>query len=145
MKLVIQRVEEASVSVDGEVIGQVGKGFMVLVGFTHGDTEEKAQKLAKKMLGLRIFPDSEGKTNLSLGDVDGGLLIISQFTLYADCRKGYRPSFVNAAAPDRAKELYDYFVALCRESNPKVETGSFGAHMRVSLVNQGPFTVILEE
>ena len=145
MKLVIQRVEEASVSVDGEVIGQVGKGFMVLVGFTHGDTEEKAQKLAKKMLGLRIFPDSEGKTNLSLKDVGGGLLIVSQFTLYADCRKGNRPSFVHAAAGDMANELYEYLVELCRKDGVPTETGRFGAMMEVELINDGPFTVMLEE
>ncbi len=145
MKIVIQRVKEASVRVDGELIGSVGKGFMVLVGVTHEDTEAKAEKLAKKMLGLRIFPDAEGKTNLSLKDVNGGLLIISQFTLYADCRKGYRPSFVNAAAPDKARALYEYFVELCRRENPHVETGSFGASMQVALINDGPFTLVLEE
>lgn len=145
MKIVIQRVRRACVKVDGEPIGAVDRGFLVLVGVTHGDTKAQAEKLAKKMLGLRIFPDAEGKTNLSLKDVDGGLLLISQFTLYADCRKGYRPSFTNAAAPEAARELYDYFVELCRRENAKVATGSFGAHMEVELVNEGPFTLVLED
>lgn len=144
MKLVIQRVKNAAVKVDGETVGSVGKGFLVLIGVTHGDTKAEAEKLAKKMLGLRIFADAEGKTNLSLKDVGGGLLLVSQFTLYADCRKGYRPSFTDAALPEQANALYEYFVELCRRENGSVATGIFGAEMEVSLVNDGPFTLVLE-
>ena len=145
MKLVIQRVEHAEVKVDGAAVGSVGRGFLVLIGVAKGDNEKQAQKLAKKMLGLRIFPDERGKINLSLSDVGGGLLVVSQFTLYADCRRGYRPGFEAAAEPAEAERLYEYFVGLCREGCPRVETGVFGAHMEVSLTNQGPFTIILEE
>jgi D-tyrosyl-tRNA(Tyr) deacylase len=145
MKLVIQRVERARVAVDGNVVGKVGRGFLVFIGVAKGDTEKQADKLAKKMLGLRIFPDEDGKINRSLADVDGGLLIVSQFTLYADCRKGYRPGFDAAAAPAEAERLYEYFVGLCRTAGFPTETGVFGAHMEVSLVNQGPFTIILED
>ena len=144
MRFVIQRVTQASVTVDGDVIGQIGKGFLVLIGVADGDTKEMADKLIKKLIGLRIFADSEGKTNLALADVGGELLLISQFTLYADCRKGNRPSFVKAGAPDFAEEMYEYIVAECKEKLPKVETGSFGAHMKVELLNDGPFTVILD-
>lgn len=151
MRFVIQRVSEASVKVSGEVIGEIGKGFMVLIGVSAEDSEAKADRLVKKMLGLRIFEDENGKTNLSLRDVGGSLLLISQFTLYADCRKGNRPSFINAGAPDRANQLYEYIIQKCRSSaddwgseGSKVETGSFGADMKVSLTNDGPFTVILD-
>ena len=145
MKAVVQRVQHAAVRVDGQVVGSIGKGFLILLGVTHGDTEAQAEKLAKKITGLRIFPDENGKTNLSLKDVGGELLVISQFTLYADCRKGYRPSFVNAAAPDEAERLYEYFTGLCRQEISRVETGIFGAHMKVELENDGPFTLVLED
>lgn len=145
MKFVIQRVNESSVSVDGEVIGKIGKGFMVLIGVAEDDTEEIADKYIKKLLGLRIFADEEGKTNLSLKDVGGELLLISQFTLYADCRKGNRPSFTGAGGPEKANVLYEYIIAKCREEVDVVETGSFGADMKVSLENDGPFTIILDE
>ena len=145
MKFVIQRVTESSVSVDGTVIGQIGKGFMVLIGVAESDTEEIADKLIRKLIGLRIFEDENGKTNKSLADVDGQLLMVSQFTLYANCKKGNRPSFTEAGEPHRAEELYEYMVAKAREQVPVVETGVFGAEMEVSLVNDGPFTVILED
>ena len=144
MRFVIQRVLEASVTVDGEVIGQIDKGFMVLIGVGQNDTKEIADKLVKKLSGLRIFEDENGKTNLSLADVDGQLLLISQFTLYANCKKGFRPSFTESGSPDLAEALYEYIIAQCKESVPVVETGSFGADMKVSLVNDGPFTVILD-
>ncbi|MBO6137407.1 MAG: D-tyrosyl-tRNA(Tyr) deacylase [Lachnospiraceae bacterium] len=144
MRFVIQVVSEASVSVDGEIKGSIGKGFLVLVGVGQNDDERVADKLVGKMLGLRIFPDENGKTNLSLADVGGELLIISQFTLYADCRKGNRPSFIKAGAPDVAERLYDYVVKISRERVEKVETGVFGAEMKISLVNEGPFTIILD-
>lgn len=145
MKFVIQRVSEASVCVDGEVVGQIEKGFLVLIGVGAQDTKEIADKYVKKMLGLRIFEDENGKTNKSLADVDGQLLMVSQFTLYANCKKGNRPSFTEAGEPHRAEELYEYMVAKAREQVPVVETGVFGAEMEVSLVNDGPFTVILED
>lgn len=144
MKFVIQRVTEASVTVDHEVIGKIDKGFLVLIGVGKEDTTAEADRLIKKMLGLRIFADENGKTNLSLKDVNGQLLLVSQFTLYADCRKGNRPSFVNAGEPDKAEALYEYIIAQCRQHLPIVETGSFGADMQVSLCNDGPFTIILE-
>lgn len=144
MKFVIQRVLEASVKVDGNIIGQIDKGFVVLIGVGQNDTKEIADKLVKKLVGLRIFEDENGKTNLSLADVGGQLLLISQFTLYANCKKGYRPSFTESGAPDLAEDLYEYIIAKCKESIPVVETGSFGADMKVSLVNDGPFTVILD-
>ena len=145
MKIVVQRVREAAVEVEGRTVGRIGRGFLVLLGVSQTDTRQQADKLAKKMLGLRIFPDAEGKTNLSLADVGGQLLVVSQFTLYADCRTGYRPSFVQAAGGRQAEDLYEYFVGLCREACPVVETGVFGAHMEVSLVNDGPFTIVWEE
>lgn len=145
MKLVIQRVSQASVSVDDAVIGQIGKGYMVLIGVGADDTKELADKYIRKMLGLRIFEDENGKTNLSLKDVGGSLLLISQFTLYANCRKGNRPSFVEAGNPVLAEKLYEYMIAKCREEVSDVQTGSFGAHMVVSLVNDGPFTIVLDE
>ena len=144
MKFVIQRVGSASVAVDGETIGSIGKGFMVLIGVSNEDTKEIADKMIKKLLGLRIFDDENDKINLSLNDVGGELLLISQFTLYANCRKGNRPSFTDAGAPDMANEMYEYIIAKCRESGYKVETGSFGADMEVSLLNDGPFTIVLD-
>ena len=144
MKFVIQRVNHAEVKVDGEIVGKIGKGFLVLIGVGRKDTKEDADWYLKKLLGLRIFEDENGKTNLSLADVNGELLLVSQFTLYANCRKGNRPSFFDALEPDRAAAIYEKFVALCREKVTKVETGSFGAHMRVDLENDGPFTVVLD-
>lgn len=144
MKFVIQRVTECSVTVDGRVIGAIRKGFLVLIGAGREDTRKNADALIKKMIGLRIFEDENGKTNLSLKDVDGSLLLVSQFTLYANCKKGNRPSFIEAGEPKMAEELYDYIVAECRRQVPIVETGSFGADMKVALVNDGPFTIILE-
>ena len=144
MRFLIQRVTEAEVSVDGASIGKIGQGFLVLIGVADGDTREMADKLIKKMLGLRIFADAEGKTNLALSDVGGELLLVSQFTLYADCRKGNRPSFVHAGAPDMAEAMYDYIVDNCREKFGPVQTGSFGADMKISLVNDGPFTILLD-
>ncbi len=144
MRFVIQVVSEASVSVDGITKGSIGKGFLVLAGVGQNDDERIADKMVSKMLGLRIFPDENGKTNLSLADVGGELLIISQFTLYADCRKGNRPSFIKAGAPAEAERLYEYVVKISREGVAKVETGVFGAEMKVSLVNEGPFTIILD-
>ena len=144
MKFVIQRVTESSVSVDGTVIGQIGKGFMVLIGVAESDTEEIADKLIRKLIGLRIFEDENGKTNLSLADVDGELLLISQFTLYANCKKGNRPSFIDAGNPDKANVLYEYIISKCKEQVGIVQTGSFGADMKISIINDGPFTIILD-
>ncbi len=144
MKFVIQRVLEASVKVEDKVVGQIDKGFLVLIGVGQNDTKEIADKMVKKLVGLRIFEDENGKTNLSLSDVDGQLLLISQFTLYANCKKGYRPSFTDSGAPDLAESLYEYIIAQCKETLPIVETGSFGADMKVSLINDGPFTIILD-
>ena len=144
MKFVIQRVTEANVKVDGEIIGEIGKGFMVLIGDGEDDTREIADKMVKKMTGLRIFEDENGKTNLSLADVGGQMLLISQFTLYANCRKGNRPSFIEAGAPDKANEMYEYIIEECKKVVPVVERGQFGADMKVSLVNDGPFTIILD-
>lgn len=144
MRAVLQRVTRASVKVDGEVIGEIGEGFLILLGAAESDTEIVADKLADKICKLRIFQDGDGKTNLSLADVGGELLVVSQFTLYADCRKGNRPSFVNAGSPEKANRLYEYFVERCRQSVAKVEHGSFGADMKVELLNDGPFTLMLE-
>ena len=144
MKFVIQRVDSASVKVEGKVVGSIGKGFLVFIGVGQGDTEEEADKYLKKLLGLRIFEDEQGKTNLSLADVEGQLLLISQFTLYANCRKGNRPSCIEAGDPKLAEGLYEYLVKKAREQVSVVETGIFGAHMEVSLVNHGPFTILLE-
>lgn len=144
MRFVIQRVTESKVEVDGEVIGQIGKGFMVLIGVSDSDTREIADKMVKKMIGLRIFEDENGKTNLSLETVGGELILISQFTLYANCKKGNRPSFIEAGAPDMANEMYEYIISKCKETVPVVEKGSFGADMKVSLVNDGPFTIVLD-
>lgn len=144
MRFVIQVVDHAKVDIDDQTVGEIDRGFMVLIGVGQNDTKETADKMIKKMLGLRIFPDENGKTNLSLAQVGGGLLLVSQFTLYADCRHGNRPSFIYAGAPDIADELYEYIISKCREQVPQVETGRFGADMKVSLVNNGPFTIILD-
>ncbi len=145
MKLVVQRVKNAEVKVDGKVVGNIDKGFLVLLGVTHTDTKETADYLVKKICKLRIFEDENEKMNLSLKDVNGSLLIVSQFTLYANCTEGNRPSFVNAAKTDMANELYEYFCERCKEQGIKVEKGIFGADMKVSLLNDGPVTIILEK
>ena len=145
MRLVIQRVLEASVKAEGKTVGSIGKGFLVFVGVGRDDTRETADKYLKKLLGLRIFEDENGKTNLSLKDVNGELLLVSQFTLYANCRKGNRPSFTDAGDPVKAEELYEYMIREASRTVPKVQHGIFGADMKVSLVNDGPFTVILDE
>lgn len=144
MKFLIQRVTEANVRVDSEIIGQIQKGFLVFIGVSQNDTQEIADKMIHKLLNLRIFEDAEGKTNLNLDAVAGSLLLISQFTLYADCRHGNRPSFINAGKPDMADTLYEYIIARCRETVPNVQQGAFGADMKVSLVNDGPFTIMLD-
>lgn len=144
MRFVIQRVTEASVTIDGKVRGAINKGFMVLIGIENSDTKDVADKMIKKLLNMRIFEDEQGKTNLALSDVGGALLLISQFTLYADCKKGNRPSFTKAGAPDMASALYDYIVAECKAQGYKVEQGEFGADMKVSLLNDGPFTILLD-
>jgi len=145
MKLVIQRVTQASVKVDEKIIGQIGQGYMVLLGACESDTEEIADKMIKKMVNLRIFADENGKTNLALSDVGGEILLVSQFTLYADCKKGNRPSFIKAGNPAHANMIYEYVIKSLRENyGIKVETGSFGADMAVSLINDGPFTVVLD-
>ena len=144
MRAVVQRVSRAAVEVDGDVVGEIGRGYLVLLGVGHDDTEQEAQKLLRKLLGLRIMEDGEGKTNLALADVAGELLVVSQFTLFANCRRGRRPSFTDAAAPEQAEALYERFVSLARSESVRVETGSFGAKMEVSLVNDGPFTVVLD-
>lgn len=144
MRFVIQRVKQASVEVEQEVIGQIGEGFLVLIGVGQQDTKEIADKMIKKMLGLRIFSDENDKINRSLKDVGGNLLLISQFTLYADCKKGNRPSFVKAGAPDMANEWYEYIISEVKKEFPDVQTGSFGADMKVSLLNDGPFTILLD-
>ena len=144
MRFVIQRVKHASVEVEGEIIGKIGQGFLVLIGVSEEDTEAVADKMIKKLIGMRIFEDAEGKTNLSLESVAGELLLVSQFTLYADCKKGNRPSFIKAGKPDLANSLYEYIIAECKKQFPVVETGSFGADMKVELMNDGPFTIVLD-
>ncbi len=144
MKAIVQRVSQASVSIEGQTVGAIKRGVVVLVGVTHGDTEEQAEWLARKIAGLRIFEDSAGKMNAGLLDVDGAALVISQFTLYADVRKGRRPSFVAAALPDAAAPLVEHFIQTLRGSGVPVETGVFGAHMLVEIHNDGPVTIILE-
>lgn len=145
MKLVIQKVKKAKVEVEDKTVGQIEKGYMVLLGVKKGDTKENADYLARKLCNLRIFEDENGKMNLSLKDVQGSLLLISQFTLYADCTSGNRPSFTNAAKPEFANELYEYIIEECKKQIPNVQTGIFGADMQVSLVNDGPVTIILEK
>ena len=144
MKFVIQRVKQASVKVEGSVIGEIEKGYLVLIGVSDKDTEAVADKMIKKMIGLRIFEDAEGKTNLSLADVGGSLLLVSQFTLYANCKKGNRPSFIEAGAPDKANQLYEYIIEESKKSVAVVQTGRVGAEMEVSLINDGPFTILLD-
>lgn len=145
MKLVVQRVSEAKVEVDNEVVGKIGQGFLVLFGVGLNDTKEQADFLAEKLCNLRVFADENDKMNLSIKDIDGELLVISQFTLYADCKKGNRPSFINAAAPEKANELYEYFMGKCKNLVKNVQKGIFGADMKVSLLNDGPVTIILEK
>ena len=144
MKFVIQRVTHASVTVDRDVRGKIEKGFMVLIGIEDSDTQAVADKMISKMLGLRIFEDEEGKMNLALKDVGGGLLLISQFTLYADCKKGNRPSFVKAGKPDMAEPMYEYIIEKCREQIKNTQKGQFGADMKVELLNDGPVTIVLD-
>ena len=144
MKFLIQRVQRAQVSVHENVVGEIQNGFLVFVGISKEDTEETAEKMVQKLLHLRIFEDENGKTNLDLAAVDGELLIVSQFTLYADCRHGNRPSFTLAGTPERAEELYQYIIDKCREMVPVVRHGEFGAEMEVSLLNDGPFTIMLD-
>ena len=144
MRAVLTRVKSASVTIDGEIVGKIGKGFLVLLGAGMNDTKEIAEKMADKMMRLRIFSDENDKTNLSIQDVGGELLVVSQFTLYADCRKGNRPSFTNAGKPQEANALYEYFMEYCRKTIPVVESGVFGADMKVELCNDGPFTIVLD-
>ena len=145
MKIVVQRVKKADVKVDGEIVGKIDKGFMVLVGVTHTDTKENADYLAKKLCKLRVFEDENEKMNLSLQDVGGKLLLISQFTLYANTADGNRPSFIEAARPEQANEIYEYFCEKCKEQGIEIQKGIFGAHMEVSLINDGPVTIIIEK
>ena len=145
MKLVVQRVKNASVEVDKKIVGQIDNGYLVLLGVTHTDTKEIADYLVKKLCNLRIFEDENGKMNLNIKQVNGSMLIVSQFTLYGDCTDGNRPSFTNVAKPDFANELYEYFCDKCSENNIHIEKGIFGADMKVSLLNDGPVTIILEK
>ena len=145
MKLVVQRVKNAQVEVEGKLVGKIEQGFFVLLGVTHSDTKDQADYLVKKLCKLRVFADENDKMNLCLKDINGELLIVSQFTLYADCSSGNRPSFTNAAKPDQAEELYEYFCEQCEKNNIKVEKGIFGADMKVSLLNDGPVTIIMEK
>lgn len=145
MKFIVQRVKKSKVEVNNKTIGKIDNGFMVLIGITHTDSKKIADYLVKKLINLRVFEDDNGKMNLALKDVNGSLLLISQFTLYANCTEGNRPSFTDAAKPEFAKELYEYIVEECKKSIDKVETGIFGADMKVSLLNDGPVTIILEK
>lgn len=144
MRAVVQRVSRAQVEIDGNTVGSIGKGLVILLGVGHEDTEEQAEHLWSKISRLRIFEDEDGKTNLSLADVHGDVLVVSQFTLFANCKKGNRPSFTQAGAPDEANRLYEWFVERARRDVPRVETGRFGAYMDVSLTNDGPFTLWLD-
>ena len=144
MKIVLQRVTEARVTIDGKVNGKIGKGYVLLLGVADTDTKEIADKMIEKVSRLRIFEDENGKTNLSIDQVDGEVLVISQFTLYADCKKGNRPSFIGAGAPDFANEMYEYVLSRCRELFKNTQSGIFGADMKVSLTNDGPFTIVLD-
>ena len=145
MKLVIQRVKHAKVEVENEIVGKIGQGFLILLGVGPDDTKETADYLVQKLIKLRVFEDENGKMNLALKDINGELLIVSQFTLYADCSGGNRPSFTLAAKPDKANELYEYFISKCEGENVKVDHGIFGADMKVELLNDGPVTIILEK
>lgn len=144
MKFVIQNVLNASVSVDQKIVGQINQGYVVFIGISNDDNEETANKMIQKMLNLRIFQDENGKTNLSLEQISGELLLISQFTLYADCKHGNRPSFIKAGKPEQAQKLYNYIIEQCKMKVPNVQTGIFGADMKVSLTNDGPFTIVLD-
>lgn len=145
MKFIVQRVNKSQVEVEEKIVGKIDRGFMVLIGITHNDTKEIADFLVRKLINLRVFEDENGKMNLSLKDVQGSLLLISQFTLYADCTSGNRPSFTNVAKPEFANELYEYIIEECKQQISNVQTGIFGADMQVSLVNDGPVTIILEK
>ena len=144
MRFVIQRVTNASVTVEGNVTGEIAKGFLVLIGVSEDDTKEIADKMIKKLIGMRIFEDENGKTNLALADVGGSLLLVSQFTLYADCKKGNRPSFIKAGNPQMAEEMYEYIIEQCKKEVANVQVGIFGADMKVQLLNDGPFTILLD-
>ncbi len=144
MRFIVQRVSKSNVMIDGENVGEIDQGFLVLIGITHNDTKEIADLMVKKLLNLRVFSDENNKMNFSLVDVGGELLLVSQFTLYANCKRGNRPDFISAAKPDYAHELYDYIVAKCKQENIKVQTGNFGADMKVKLINDGPVTIILD-
>ena len=144
MRAVLSKVKSASVRVEGKTVGSIGAGFLILLGVTHEDTETQCRKLADKLCSLRLFDDEEGKINLSLDDVGGEILVVSQFTLYGNCRKGRRPEFLSAARPEAAIPLYELFIELCREKGYRVETGEFGAYMEVESVNDGPFTLIVD-
>lgn len=144
MRFLIQRVKKAHCEVDGQITGSIEQGYCVLIGISDSDTKAVADKMIQKLIHMRIFADSDGKTNLSIEDIGGSLLLISQFTLYANCRKGNRPSFTEAGKPDFADEMYQYIIGVCRQSVPNVQTGIFGADMQVSLVNDGPFTIMLD-
>ncbi len=145
MKLLIQRVKEAEVKVDDKIVGKIDKGFLVLIGITHTDTEKEADYLAKKLVNLRVFEDENGKMNLSVKDIKGKLLLVSQFTLYANCENGNRPSFTDAAKPDIANDLYEYFCKKCSEYEIEIQKGIFGTDMKVKLINDGPVTILLEK
>lgn len=145
MKFIVQRVKNAQVDIEGKTVGKIEQGYMVLIGITHTDTKEVADYMIKKLINLRVFEDENGKMNKSLKDVNGSLLLVSQFTLYADCSSGNRPSFTDVAKPDFANELYEYIVEECKKQVEIVETGVFGADMKVGLVNDGPVTIILEK
>lgn len=144
MRFVIQRVSNSDVTVENNVIGKINSGFLVLIGITNSDTKEIADAMVRKLINLRVFKDNQDKMNLSIKDVNGSLLLVSQFTLYADCSHGNRPSFSNAAAPSFANDLYEYIISKCKEYNINVETGKFGANMKVSILNDGPVTIILD-
>lgn len=144
MRFVIQRVAHANVKVDSNVTGAIDKGFLVFIGVEDNDTKDIADKMIKKLIGMRIFEDENGKTNLALSDVDGSLLLVSQFTLYADCKKGNRPSFTRAGKPDMAEAMYEYIISECKKEISNVQTGIFGADMKIELLNDGPFTIILD-
>ena len=144
MKLVDQRVKNANVSIENNIVGKINQGFVVLLGVSNEDTKENADYLVKKLLNLRVFSDNDDKMNLSIKDIEGELLIVSQFTLYANCKKGNRPSFIEAAKPEHAKPLYEYFINECRKENLNVQTGEFGADMQIELINDGPVTILLE-
>lgn len=145
MKLVVQRVKNANVSIENNIVGKINQGFVVLLGVSNEDTKENADYLVKKLLNLRVFSDNDDKMNLSIKDIEGELLIVSQFTLYANCKKGNRPSFIEAAKPEHAKPLYEYFINECRKENLNVQTGEFGADMQIELINDGPVTILLEK